>query len=388
MKVPGGQGARVPGCRGAGVPGCRGARVPGCQGASSEAGFSLIELLVSAAIMLTVTGAIFGLMNPAHGSQQAQTEVADVQQRMRVASDVLFKELVMTGAGIYQGPTTGSLIKFFAPILPRRTGYLNPDPRDKFRPDALTLMYVPNEYTQTTIRQQMPINSPEMKVMDQANCPKHDGLCGFDTGMVVLIFDSTGHFDTFEITNLQSDAAHLQHRGQGLDYSYGTDAQVTQIVSNTYYRDATTNQLMRYNGGLTVTPLVDNLVDMQVSYFGDPNPPKPPLGQANCLYDAAGLPTVPELPVLPLTDGSLAALAPAILIDGPFCGGDSNQYDADLLRVRKVRVMLRMQVASAALRGLDQTLWRNPGQSQGGARTVPDYTVTFDVAPRNLNLAR
>jgi hypothetical protein len=56
--------------------------------------------------------------------------------------------------------------------------------------------------------------------------------------------------------------------------------------------------------------------------------------------------------------------------------------------VRKVRVSLRVQVASAALRGMNQTLWKNPGKSQGGAKTVPDYTVTFEVTPRNLNLAR
>ena len=83
-------------------------------------------------------------------------------------------------------------------------------------------------------------------------------------------------------------------------------------MSNTYYRDSATNQLMRYNGGATDTPIVDNLVDMQVSYFGDPNPPKvpkPPLGEENCLYDAGGN---PKLPVLPMTDGSLAALTPAM----------------------------------------------------------------------------
>ena len=78
--------------------------------------------------MLTVTGAIFGLMDPAQGTAQAQPEVADMQQRMRVGTESLFKELVMAGAGPYQGATTGSLINFFAPILPRRTGLTGPDP--------------------------------------------------------------------------------------------------------------------------------------------------------------------------------------------------------------------------------------------------------------------
>ena len=114
--------------------------------------------------------------------------------------------------------------------------------------------------------------------------------------------------------------------------------------------------------------------------------PKPAAGEANCLYDASGNYIGPG--VLPTVDGSLATLTPAMLTDGPFCGGGSNQFDPDLLRVRKVRVTLRIQVASAALRGTDQTLWANPGRSRGAERSVPDYTVSFEVAPRNLNLAR
>lgn len=93
----------------------------------SEAGYTITELLVSTAIMLTVTGAIFGMMNPSQGTAQAQPEVADLQQRMRIGNETLFKELVMAGAGPYQGATTGSLINFFAPILPRRTGRIGAD---------------------------------------------------------------------------------------------------------------------------------------------------------------------------------------------------------------------------------------------------------------------
>lgn len=359
----------------------------------SEAGFSLVELLIAAAIMVTVTGAIFTLMSPAQGTTQVQTEVADVQQRQRIGSDFLFKELLMAGAGVYQGPVTGSLINFFAPVLPRRTGFMNPDPPTKFRPDAVTLTYVPNTYSQTTIKQSMPIKSMELKVEPQPNCPNKGGtkdpLCGFDTGMVVLMFDNSGHFDTFEITNVQSDAAHLQHRGQNLTYEYQAGAWVTQATSYTFYRDADTNTLRRYNGGLNDEAIVDDVVDLSISYFGDPNPPmspKPAAGESNCLYDAAG--NYLNLPVLPTTDGSLATLTPAMLTDGPFCGGGSNQYDPDLLRVRKLRIQLTVQVASARLRGMDQTLWKNPGKATGSDKMVPDYMVTFEVAPRNLNLAR
>jgi hypothetical protein len=355
------------------------------NGLGSEAGYSLVELLISSAVMLTVTGAIFGLMNPAQGTTQAQTEVADMQQRMRVASDAIFKELVMAGAGVYQGAETGSLLNFFAPILPRRGG----DGPTVFRDDSILLTYIPNNYSQTTISSPMPPNSSELKVTDVPNCPKHDQLCGFEAGMVVIIFDDGGHFDTFEITKVQDDAAHLQHQGYDLNYAFQTGAHITQGSRAGFYRDDTTNQLRKTNGWTGNTPLVDDMVDLKFSYFGDPNPPKypkPDAGEANCLYDASG--NYLNLPVLPLSDGSLAALTPALLTDGPFCGAGLNQYDADLLRIRKIRATLRMQVTSAALRGANTSLWIKPGKSPGGGRSVPDYTVSFEMSPRNLNLSR
>jgi hypothetical protein len=357
-----------------------------------ESGYTITELLISTAIMVGVTGAIFSLTSPAQGSSQAQPEVADLQQRMRVGTDIIFKELVMAGAGPYQGNVTGSLVQYFAPILPRRVGDVTPDPTTgagSYRDNAVTLTYIPNTYSQTTIAHSMPPNSVEMKVTQQNNCPNKDGLCGFTDGMEVIIFDTsgTGNFDMFNITQVQTDAIHLQHRGQDLNYNYDTGAQIMQLVSNTFYLNPDTRQLMKYDGAFTDTPLLDNVVGLKFEYFGDPNPPKlpkPPLGTANCLYSDTG---VLQLTTFALTDGSLAALPAERLTDGPYCGRGDTQFDADLLRIRKVRVTLRLQVADPTLRGTGP-LFSNPGTAIGGAKYVPDYEVAFEVSPRNLNLTR
>lgn len=360
---------------------------------SREAGYTLIELLVSTAIMVTVTGAIFSLMNPAQGNAQTQPEVADMQQRMRVGNDTLFREVMMAGAGPYQGNITGSLIKYFAPIIPRRVGDISPDPvagAGSFTTDRLTLQYIPNTYSQTTISQAMPPQSSELKVTTQVNCPEDARkLCGFNEGDEVIIFDDSGNYDTFTITQVQDDAVHVQHRGSDLNYKYASGASITQMVSYTYYLDRTTNQLKRYNGHSKEEAIVDNVVDLRFTYFGDPNPPtqpKPKLGVANCLYDEAG--TYIDLPVLSATDGSLAELTAEQLTDGPLCGTGDNQYDADLLRIRKIRVTMRVQAATATLRGTDTTLFMHPGTARGGERYVPDYQLSFDISPRNLNLTR
>jgi prepilin-type N-terminal cleavage/methylation domain-containing protein len=357
---------------------------------SSQAGFSLLELLISTAIMLTVTAGIFTLVNPSQGMAQSQPEAADLQQRMRIASDTLFKELLIAGAGPYQGADEdrGSLNNFFAPIMPRRAAVTGGDARDVFRPDAITLTYLPNSYSQTTIDQAMPPNSSELKVTYPPNCPDRE-LCGFTAGMVVIIFDRAGHSDTFKITHVQDKAGHLQHRGSDLSYAYASGALITQVVTNTFYLDSATRQLKKHDGSDLDVPIVDNVVGLVFEYFGDPNPPKlpkPPAGTANCLYDALG--NFVNLPVLAADEGSLARLTPTMLTNGPWCGGGNSQYDADLLRVKKVRVTLRLQAAAAAVRGTSTALFTNPGTATDSIKMVPDYTVQFDVSPRNLNLTR
>ena len=360
------------------------------QRLASERGFSLLELLVSTAIMMVVTGAIFSMVNPSQGTAKAQPEVSDIQQRMRVGSDTLFKELMMAGAGPYFGARTGSLLNFFAPVMPRRLGYEAPDDTRSAASDRLTLSYIPNSYSQTTIDKAMPPNSSEMKVTYPPNCQVPKELCGFEEGMTVIIFDNTGHWDTFTLTQVQDAAGHLQHHGQMLNYTYEAGSTITVAVSYTYFRDANTNQLMRYDGYQTTTPIVDNVVDLKFEYFGDPAPPTKPDpgvgGAANCLYDA--MHNLVGLPTLAADEGSLAILPLEQLKDGPWCGGGDNEFDADLLRVRKVRVTLRMQASDVSVRGTNPLLFLNPGRATQSMAMVPDYVVRFDITPRNMNLVR
>ncbi len=356
-----------------------------------ERGYSLIEVLVSMAIMMVVTGAVFQLVNPGQSTSQVQPEVQDMQQRMRVGADALFKDLVMAGAGPYQGPVTGSLMGFFAPIIPRRTGKVSPDTVTSAFNDRVTITYVPNTYSQTTIVDPMPTPSTELKVHDQPHCPRGRQLCGFNQNDEVIIFDSTGNFDTFTVTEVQDDAGHLQHRGQDFNHQYDPGASITQVRSHTYYLDAANRQLRDYDGDDSDFPVVDNVVGLRFDYFGDPAPPmqpKPPSGQANCLYDALGNYTASGMTTLTTGDGSLAPLPITMFRDGPWCGSGSNQFDADLYRVRKVRVTLRIQTPLAALRGQNPTLFVNPGTSRTGQKFIPDLVTSFEVSPRNMNLSR
>lgn len=84
---------------------------------------TLSEVMVSAAISLTVSGALFSMVDPVHGLVQAQPEAADIQQRVRVAVAALTRSILAARA-----------------VLPRRVGKVGPDPEGAFRPATIALV--------------------------------------------------------------------------------------------------------------------------------------------------------------------------------------------------------------------------------------------------------
>ncbi len=395
-----------------------------------ESGFSLTEMIVATAIMLIVLAGVFSVLNPSQGSFQAQPEVSDMQQRLRVSVDSINKDLVMAGAGTYAGSAAGALSNFLAPIMPYRMGEINPDPPGTFKSDTITLLYVPQTASQTTISASMPRTSNEIKVNPEPQCPPSEELCGFTQGMSLIIFDSSGAWNTFTITNVQDNAGHLQRHGPDFQKDYDSGAFVTQVASHTYYLksdDATqTYQLMHYDGASTDVPVVDNVVGLTFEYLGDPQPPvlrkpvsdpagpwttygpKPPalgvdggngyeLG-GNCVFQVVGGQQVPRLADLSPGNSGLVSLTQTaldgtvtapMLTDGPWCPGPASQgrFDADLLRIRQVRITIRVQANLKMLRGTG-AMFAKPGTSRSGQMYVPDQQVRFDVAPRNMNLGR
>jgi len=153
-------------------------------------------------------------------------------------------------------------------------------------------------------------------------------------------------------------------------------------------------------------------VKLEFRYFGDAAPPRvlddsemtprvsygpapPPLDQSisgwpageNCTFGFVDGRHETRLSTLG-GSGSVVELPPAMLTDGPWCpdAGARNRFDADLLRIRRVRFTLRVQTAMASLRGPAGLLFTHGGVSRAAGRTVPDIEVSLDVTPRNLNL--
>ena len=379
-----------------------------------ERGFSLIELLVAVSLMLIVMSSVFQTLNPVHGAFRAEPETADLQQRLRVAADALSFDVRGAGRGLSQGAGAGPLTDFLAPILPMRQGRRNPDPGGTFRTATITLLSLDAGAPQTTIAQPLGATSSTVLVNLDPGCPPADLNCGFRTGASVVVFDDTGAYDTFTVTGVDAAGLHLQHNMRDSTKTYAANAaRIAAATSRTYYlkSDPVSNsfQLMRYDGdGAADAPVVDHVVGLSFQYFGDPQPPtilrpltdalgpwttygpKPQASGDNCVFVGNGTPSpTPALVVL----GAGTALVPlgmATLTDGPWCPDavNPNRFDADLMRIRRVAVTLRVESASATLRGPAGPLFARAGTSSSSHRFVPDQEIRFEVAPRNVNLQR
>jgi len=386
-------------------------------------GFSLLEAVIATGLMLMVTASVFQMMNPAQGSFAAEPEIADMQQRLRVGADTLSKDLVMAGAGAYLGTQVGSLGYYFAPVLPFRQGAVSDDAAGTFATDRITLIYVPSTTAQTTLAADLTGNlaTPTLTLAAESDCPLNPATgikykeCGFAKDMSVLLFDNTGNYDMFTITSVTDATATavVKRPTDSANTTYLKDVtKVIEAVSHTYYlkTDAVNQvyQLMHYDGTSNAdVPVVDNVVGLAFEYFGEPQPPiiknpsdastlwkttygpVPTLNTANCIFNASASP-VPQLAVLGSGNPGLVPLTAAQLTDGPWCpnAANTNRWDADLLRIRKIGVKLRVQAANAALRGPASALFTRGGTSLGGSKWVPDQEIHFSVSPRNLNLGR
>ncbi len=386
-------------------------------------GFSLVELLVAMGISLSLIGSALVIVNRLQLGFTSEGERTDMQQRLRVATGALMRDLAMAGAGAYQGPHAGPLNFFIASVFPFRQGATRADPAGTFKTDVLSILHIrPVAAAQTTISQPMAAQSGSISINFDAGCPS-DPTCGFAAGMDVLIYDETASYDTYRVLAVQPGSLQLQHSMADTAHLYEIGSKIVEASSHTYFLKAETAtdtyQLMHYDGVNSEAAVADHVVAMAFEYFGEPTPPMlvksstdpvgpwttygprpPPLGVQKSLYaagencmfqlDPAGLAQVPRLAYLgPAGQTTLVRLTESQLTDGPWCPDavSPNRYDADLLRIRRIAVTLRVE-APEALRGPSSMLFLRGGTSKDAARWVPDREVRFDMAPRNLNVGR
>ncbi len=320
------------------------------RGLQSARGVTLVELLIATVLTMVVTAGVFAVLAPSQGLFTLQPEVADTLQRLRVAAATLSRELVAAGGGA-ASQDGASVADHFAPVRPYRIGDVASDARAgvHYRGDVVTVAYA---------------------------------------------------------TRAPTPSSRLVAVGRG----------VLPVVTHTYYLRADvragTSQLMLYDGRETDLPVLEDVVGLGFEYFGESHPPvllagdgaearasygpTPPASWhddtgdtwaagENCTFALQDGVHASRLATLSATRG-LVPLPPSLLTDGPWCpdAAQEERFDADLLRIRRVRVWLRVQ-ASRSFRGPAGALFMRAGTATGAARVVPDQEIRLDVSPPNLN---
>ncbi|HEY6508251.1 MAG TPA: hypothetical protein VIY56_09575, partial [Vicinamibacterales bacterium] len=249
-------------------------------------------------------------------------------------------------------------------------------------------------------------------------------VCGFAKDMRAIVLDPTGAHDFVTVEDVAGFRVRLAYRGPlASPYSDGRAVLAhAQIHSYALRRDAATGtpQLAHYDGFVTERAAVDHVVGLAFEYFGEREPPQlraavrpsesprpwttygpapPPPGMddastswgpgENCVFMLDGGVQVPRLGVLG-PPATLVELPEAVLGDGPWCPDDraARRFDADLLRIRRVRIRVRVEAAPSAMRGPVGRFFARAGAPSFAMSLAPDQEAVLDITPRSLMAGR
>ncbi|MGE0039885.1 MAG: hypothetical protein AB7H88_02610 [Vicinamibacterales bacterium] len=357
----------------------------------SGRGFTLVELLVASLIVLAVGGVAAAVVRPTMAIVAAAPASGELTARGRVALERLARDLRGAGAGaVLAGPAPLAA----PPVVPIVEGG---------EVAGVILIRVP--WGAPSGRLAEPVSRAGPLVLDgPPRCSGPDLSCGFAAGDEVLVADGTTAIALAGIASVQVPPLRLVPAA-GLGSSFDAGAWVARIERVTYRleRAGGAFQLTRAADDGAPQPIADEVVSLRFRLAGDAapstldvtrrratyGPPPPPPGVddprdgwgagENCLFavDGAGH-QAPRLASLGPA-GTLAVLEPAMLADGPWCPDavHPDAFDADLLRIRRVDVVLRLRAGEPGL--------RLPGSGAGGGARpawVPDLEMRLAVALR------
>ena len=314
-------------------------------------------------------------------------------------------------AGAGGGASVGDGIQALGTSVPVVQPLTTLDEGPGFRFTALwVLRAVPGAVGRLAVGQGSPAESLTLDLT--APCPLSTPVCGFGVDDVAVVFDDRGHFDVFEVAAVFDALARIVPRA-ALTQAYDAGAWVITARADRFglVRQADGSQtLTRVTWAGASEPIVDGVVDLDIVAWGradvpalrdaDVGPGLASYGLAPPAFDApdregvfpdgehctvgrtAGMPWS-RLSALPSGADGLARLTPLDVSDGPWCPreGAASAFDADLLRVRRIDVLLRVEVRSAEFRGPAGRLFTRGGTAVRNApRWIGERTIAFSVA--------
>ncbi|MEO8678843.1 MAG: prepilin-type N-terminal cleavage/methylation domain-containing protein [Vicinamibacterales bacterium] len=372
-------------------------------------GFSLVELLVALVVCALLTGAVAGLLSPARAAFEATPAALDLHQRARAGLDLLTTVVRSAGANVGAADGLGALANLVPVVMPL------PSPEGNLADGefgAVWVMSVAPDAAQGRLDRDQPGPAGALTLAPSPACPQVSDVCGFKPGDFVAIVDPLGRFEVLAIASTNAAGKQLSPAA-ALTQAYPAGSLAVEAEINRFalaVQPDGSRSLVRVTSAGATQPIVDGVSRAGFVPWGEaaapelrwdgasgwasygPSPLAPtlvdPQGEFppgdTCVATYNGL--VPRTRLASVGErGTLVPFARSDLDDGPWCSAavDGGRYDADLFRLRRLDVWLRVEVLSATLRGPAGYLFNRSGSARAPIKWVPDLTVRVSVALRN-----
>ncbi|HJU45122.1 MAG TPA: type II secretion system protein [Vicinamibacterales bacterium] len=204
-------------------------------------GFSLLELLIATAISMLFAAAIAAVVPSLQAFFEQTPAAIDLQQRGRTAVDALVQAVRAADKIVLTDQ--------------------DPD-HDHFR--ELTTI-TPKANAAQGVLEADQLGSDGDLVLSAMRCPSVPDVCGFVRGTVAAITDSSGRFEVFSVSSVDSNTQSISSR-RPFDQPYMAGATVVEVDANTFRLDSQpdgSSTLIRETGAGAVQPIVDRVSDVR-----------------------------------------------------------------------------------------------------------------------------
>ena len=215
---------------------------------TSEAGFSLLEMLVASLISILIVGGVLLMLDGIQQVYRDQQQIMDSQQSARLALERMQRDLQLAGVGL------AWMLSPLPAVVPRADG-------------GFDIHHNQGGVTAVLVE-------------DMSDPTRHfavDDVSGFEIGMVVAVYDSSGTMDLVTLTDIKTDERqHLHHDGASKAYTVSTGTSVARVLTISYWVDTVDvlSSLMRKEDDDQAQPVAHFVRSLNVGYYNDAQPPQ------------------------------------------------------------------------------------------------------------------
>jgi Tfp pilus assembly protein PilW len=227
----------------------------------SARGFSLLELLVATALVITIGGALFAAVGPVHGILRRWEGSVDLEMSMRAALNHMTADLREAGSGPAITALNANFLAQVPPlaVLDDLESALPASPGT-----AVRITRVPHLAAQAQLSAQAAAGAALLQLETTSRCSSGPPACGFGKDDRAVIFTAA----TAERVRIASTGPQFVQLTTPLAAAFPSGAVITELSTTTYgLRDAGPGlyRLVRVTSGGAEQPLLDNVVQFQVS---------------------------------------------------------------------------------------------------------------------------